>query len=135
MSKETGLGWTTFTVDTSGGVANDLRNDTTDLSWKMPRAIQECTGLDKSGVERLLLLADYSGDCSGVFNDAAGCSHVTFKDIPTTSVQRTVAIGVSGQTLSAECVLPDYSMSRNDKGEFTWKVSWLLANGTPPAWS
>lgn len=135
MAKENGLGWSTLSIDNSAGVLKDIKNDITNLDFATPRAVQDVTGIDKSAMERLLLLADFSINMEGVFNDATDFSHDVFKTIPSTSVQRTVSIGVSGQTLSNECILTDYPLTRSDSGELTWKVPGVLANGAVPTWS
>ena len=135
MAKESGLGWTAFTVDDSGGSGQNIRNDTTSLSWTTPRGIQDTTGLDKSARETLLLLADFSFTSTGVFNDATDQSHDVFKTISSASVVRTVLITVSGQSLTNECNLTDYQMNRAQSGEFTWTVPGVLADGTVPTWA
>lgn len=135
MAKESGLGWTTCTVDDASGTGQDIRNDCTNLQFSTPRAVQEVTGLDKSAIERLLLLADFSVTLNGVFNDAANKSHAVLKTIPSTSVPRTVSLAVSGQTLANECLLTDYPLTRADSGELTWAVPGVLADGTVPTWS
>lgn len=135
MAKETGLAWTTLSVDGSDTLANDIRNDVTNFEFSTPRAVQEVTGIDKSAMERLLLLADFSITLNGVFNDDTDKSHVTFKDVGSTNVVRTVAIGVSGQTLNNECLLTDYALTRGDDGSLTWSVPGVLADGTVPTWS
>jgi len=135
MSKESGLGWTTLTVDNSAGQANDLRSDVTNFDFAIPRNVQEVTGVDKSAMERLLLLADFSINLNGVFDDGADLAHVTFKDVGSTSATRTVALGVSGQTLSNECIATDYNLTRADDGSLTWTVPLVLSNGTVPGWS
>lgn len=135
MAKESGLGWTTLSVDGSNGTPNDIRNDITNLEFATPRAVQDTTGIDKSAMERLLLLADFSMTLNGVFNDAALASHVTFKDVGSTSVSRTVAIAVSGQTLTTECLATDYALTRGDDGSLVWQVPFALQSGTAPTWS
>lgn len=133
MAKESGLGWTTLSVDTSTPTLTDIRNDITNFEFSTPRAVQEITGIDKSAMERLLLLADFSITLNGVFNDAL--SHTVFKDVGSTSVTRTVSIEVSGQTLSNECLLTDYALTRGDDGSLTWSVPGVLQSGTAPTWS
>lgn len=135
MAKESGLGWTTLSVDDSAGSPQDIRNDITNLEFATPRETQEVTGIDKSAMERLLLLADFSITLNGVFNDAANLSHAVFKTVPSTSVARTVSIGVSGQTLANECLFTDYPLTRSDSGELTWAVPGVLSDGTVPTWS
>lgn len=135
MAKESGLGWTTCSVDDATGTPQDIRNDVTNLQFATPRAVQDVTGVDKSAMERLLLLADFSITLNGVFNDAANKSHAVFKTVPSTSVARTVSLAVSGQTLTNEVVLTDYPLSRSDSGELTWAVPGVLSDGTVPTWS
>ena len=120
-------------MDTSAPALTDIKNDVTNFEFSTPRAVQESTGVDKSAMERLLLLADFSITMNGVFNDAS--SHTVFKDVGSTSVTRTVSLEVSGQTLSVECLLTDYALTRGDDGSLTWSVPGVLQNGTAPTWS
>lgn len=135
MPKESGLGWTTCSVDDAAGDPQDIRNDITNLQFATPRAVQDVTGIDKSAMERLLLLADFSITMNGVFNDEANKSHAVFKTVPSTSVARTVSLAVSGQTLANECLFTDYPLTRSDSGELTWAVPGVLSDGTVPTWS
>ena len=93
------------------------------------------TGIDKSAMERLLLLADFSITLNGVFNDAANLSHAVFRTVPSSSVARTVSLNISGQTLPNECMFTDYALSRPASGELTWTAPGVLADGTVPTWA
>lgn len=135
MAKQTGLAWTTLTVDDDGGTARDLRSATTNLEIATPREVQDVTGLDKTAMERLLLLADYSCTLNGVFDPAANGAHEVFRTIPNTDVVRTIANGFNGVALSAECLLTDYKLSRDNSGALTWEVPGVLADGTAPVWT
>lgn len=135
MAKENGLGWTTLSVDNSSGTPNAIKNDVTNFEFATPRGVQEVTGVDKSAMERLLLLADFSITLNGVFNDASNLSHDTFKTVPSTSVNRTVSLAVSGQTLANEVLFTDYSMTRANDGSLTWSAPGVLADGTVPTWA
>lgn len=135
MAKESGLGWTTLSVDDAAGSVQAIKNDITDLQFATPRAVQDITGVDKSAHERLLLLADFSITLNGVFNDAANMSHAVFKTVPSTSVARTVSLAVSGQTLANEVLFTDYPLKRGNGGELTFAVPGVLADGTVPTWS
>jgi len=134
MAKETGIGFS-VTVDDSGGTGRDISNDITNISVRTPRGVQDTTGLDKSGNERLLLLADGEVTLTGVFNDATNMSHAVFKTVPSTSVVRTVALAHSGQTLSMEMLFESYDLSRAADGSLTWTAVGRLADGTSPTWS
>ncbi|NED75280.1 hypothetical protein G3I51_23740 [Streptomyces sp. SID9944] len=112
-----------------------MRNDITNLQFATPRAVQEVTGIDKSAIERLLLLADFSITLNVVFNPASNMSHDVFKTVPSTSVARTVSIGVGGKTLANEVLFTDYPLQRSDSGELTASVPGSLADGTVPTWA
>lgn len=133
IAKISGKSWTTLSVDTSGGSLTDVRNDVVSFDFATPRGTQDITGVDKAAMERLLLLADFSINLSGVFNTAT--SHPVLKTISSTDVTRTVSLGIASQTLSNECLLTDYAISRASGGELTWTVPGVLADGTSPAWS
>lgn len=139
MAKENGLGWSALSIDDSGGTLRDIRNDITNLTFATPRGVQDVTGIDKSAMERLLLLADASFTFNGVFNDATNASHDVFKTVPSTSVAREITLTVSGQTLGTTpqitVLLTDYQLTRAASGELTWSVPAALANGEVPTWT
>jgi hypothetical protein len=135
MAKESGLGWTTLSVDDSGGTPRAIVNDITNVSISTPRAVQDVTGMDKSAMERLLLLADASIQLDGVFNDASNMSHAVFSTASSTSVARTVTATVSGQTLPNEMFPTDYALTRAATGELTYSVPMVLTGGVVPTWA
>lgn len=135
MAKETGLGWSSLMIDDATGDPDDLRNDVTNFEFATPRAVQDVTGVDKSAMERLLLLADFSITLNGVFNDAANASHEVLRTVPSTSVARTTTITVSGQTLAGELLYTDYALTRAADGALTWTSPGVLADGTVPTWA
>src|SRR5215470_6955000 len=124
MAKQTGLGWTTASVDDSGGVVRAIINDFTNLQFATPRGVQDVTGIDKSAIERLLLLADFSVTFNGVFNVAANQSHDVFKTVPSTSVNRVVSITTNGKNFNqgtagagnGAVLFTDYQLSRPQTG-------------------
>lgn len=134
LSKESGLGFSVI-VDDAAAAAQTISNDVTNLAFATPRAVQDVTGVDKSAMERLLLLADFTVTLNGVFNDAANLSHAVLKTVPSTSVQRTVTLSISGQSLANECLFSDYSLTRAADGAFTWTAPGVLSNGAVPTWS
>lgn len=137
MAKVTGLG-ATITVDDAAGSARIISNDITNFSFATPRGVQEVTGVDKSAIERLLLLADCSTTFQGVFNSAANQSHDVFKTVPSTNVARNTKIQpTSGSTpfLSTLQLFSDYQLTRNNTGELTWQATGALSDGTVPTWS
>ena len=134
MAKESGIGMT-VTLDDSAGAGQAITNDVTDISFSTPRASMDSTGLDTSGNERIQLLADFKATINGIFNDAANMSHAVLKTMSSTSVARTLALAVSGQTLSNEVLIDDYSLSRGGDGSLKWGAPVSLQSGTAPAWS
>lgn len=135
MAKQSGLGWTTCSVDDASGTVQPIINDVTNLQFATPRGVQDVTGIDKSAYERLLLLADFSITLNVVFNPAANASHDVFKTVPSTSVQRTTTLTVASKTLANEVLYTDYPLTRADSGEFTASVPGVLGNGVVPTWA
>jgi hypothetical protein len=133
IAKASGLGWTTLSADDSSGTPVVIKNDITDLSFATPRAVQDVTGVDKSAMERLLLLADFSVTLNGVFNSAT--SHTVFKTVPSTSVNRTLSLTVNGVSLPNEVLFTDYPLTRASSGELTFAVPGVLSDGTVPTWA
>jgi hypothetical protein len=133
MAKVTGLGWTTLSLDDAGGTPRDIRNDVTNFDFSTPYASQEVTGVDKSAMERLALLADFSGTLNGVFNPSANLSHAVLSgDL---RVARTLSLTVSGKSLPNEVLIGEYGLTRAAGGEFTWQAPFSLSDGTTPTWS
>lgn len=136
MAKSTGLGWTTFSVDSSAGTPEAIKNDITNFQFATPRAVQDVTGIDKSAFERLLLLADFSCTVNGVVNFAASPSaHDVFSTVPSSSVARTTTMTISGKTLAPEVLYTDYSLTRAADGSLVWACPGVLADGTVPTWA
>jgi hypothetical protein len=134
VAKGTGLGWTTLTVaDSTGTNFVDIRDDVTNLAFSTPRGVQEVTGIEKSAMERLLLLADFSITLNGVFNPSV--SHEVFATVPSTSVNRQTAMTVNATNLQGNLLYSDYSITRANTGELTWQAPGSLADGTVPTWS
>lgn len=135
MTKQSGLGWTTLSVDDGAASAQDIRNDVHEFDFSTPRAVQDTTGVDKSAMERLLLLSDFQINLSGTFNaSTANKSHDVFKTVSSTDTVRTVSLGIASKTLANECVFTDYALTRASGGELTWKTTGSLADGALPTW-
>lgn len=133
MAKASGLGWTTLSVDDASGTPTVIKNDVTNLAFATPRATWDITGVDKSAMERTLLLADFSVTFNGIFN-ATG-SHLVWKTIPSTTVARTTSLTVNAVSLPNEVLYTDYPLTRSNSGELTWAVPGVLADGVVPTWA
>ena len=127
----------TIAVDDLSGSPQTISNDITNLSIAMPSGVQDVTGVNSSGMERLMLLGDLSVTMNGVFNDAANMSHVVFKThvIFASQVGRTTTITHSGQVLADELIYPNYDLTRAQDGSLVWTVTGQLSDGGLPAWS
>lgn len=134
MAKETGLGWTTLSVDNASSSLQDIKNDVTNFELSTPMALQEVTGLDKYGMERLGLLQDVTGSLTTVFNPSANRAHAVL-GAGDLRVVRTLSLAVSTAELSNEVLFSDYALSRAAGGEFTASSPFSLADGTVPAWT
>ena len=135
MPKQSGLGMSVLSVDDAAGVVRAIKNDITSFDLATPRGVQDVTGVDKSAIERLLLLADASVSLKGVFNPTANQSHDVFKTIPSTSVARTTTLTVGGVTLAFEALYTDYPLKRAQSGELTFDAPGVLADGSVPVWA
>lgn len=132
MAKESGMAWTTCSVDDSGDDLRALVNDVTSLDFTTPRNLLDWTGLDKSAMERGLGLADFSITLNCIFNDSGTGSHEVFLD---TIVERDVDLEVSGQILSNDCYVSDVAWGRAADGSFTIVGTLQLMDGTVPTWT
>jgi hypothetical protein len=136
VAKASGVGQTTLSVDDSGGTVRAIKNDVTNWSFSTPRGVQDITGVDKSAIERLLLLADFSTTLNGIFNtNGTTGAHDVFKTVPSTSVNRTVTITVNGVTMACETLFSDYQLTRAADGALTWQAPGSLADGNVPTWA
>lgn len=133
--KESGLGWTTAGRDVSGGGLAVLVNCTTNVDLSITRNVQDITGMDKSAMERLLLLGDYSSSWTMIYNDCACKSFDVHKTISSADVTRTETLAVSGQTLTNEVLLTDMALSRGADGSLIISGPAVLQSGTDPTWS
>lgn len=138
MAKISGLG-AQVTVADAGATPRDISNDLVDFAIATPVALQNITGVDKSAIERLALLRDYTLQLSGVFNSAANLSHAVLSTVTTTATARATAVfpttNHSTPTLSANLIYDSYDVTRSNSGELTWKSKGNLADGAVPTWA
>lgn len=137
MAKGTGLAWTTLSVDDSSGNVEAIKNDIQSFQFAMPRGVLDVTGVDKSAIERLLLLADFSVSLvTTAINFASSPSFWdVFRTVPSTSVARTTTLAFASKTLAPEVLYTDFSVTRGQDGSLGATVPGVLADGTVPSWS
>ena len=138
MAKESGTGMT-ITVDDSAGTGRAISNDVTNVTIALPSGVQDVTGVNSTGMERLLLLADAQITLNGVFNDAAKTGAHTvlsnYRTLEASQVGRTTAIAHSGQTLTEEILFTAYDYNRAADGSLTFTAPGLMSNGTLAGWA
>lgn len=139
MAKISGLGAFVSVADASS-VVQTISNDLTNFQFATPRAVQDTTGVDKSAIERLLLLADMSVTLNGVFNSAATFSHAVLSTVSSTSIARATKIAPTASSgaspyLQANVLYTDYQITRAAGGALTWQAPGVLADGAVPTWS
>lgn len=127
------MGWSVLSVDDSGGTPRAVINDITDLDFATPRAVFDVTGVDKSAMERLLGLADFSINLNAVWNPGATTS--MFDVFSTMGTARTTTLTVGGKTLANECLYTDFQLKRGNDGDFRATIPGVLSDGTVPTWS
>jgi hypothetical protein len=126
MAKSSGL---TTSVTVAG---NNISNDVISIDVDTPYGVQDITGLDKSAVERLTLLADCTGTMTGVFNTTASMSHATLK---TPGSKTFVVVYPGTATLTFTAITTGYSLTRAQDGSLVWTVPFQLSSGTAAAWT
>lgn len=138
MAKSSGI-TTTINVDDSGGTPRDISNDVLSFSINTPHSAVDITGLDKSAIERLLLLSDGTVTLTMAFNPAATTGqHTVFRTMSSSSATRTVSIVVNSTpsaTLAMEMVCTDYTFPRGQDGDIRPTATLMLQNGAVPTWS
>jgi hypothetical protein len=137
MAKQSGMGWTTLTVDDSGGATQAIKNDVQSFQFATPRGVLDVTGVDKFAIERILLLADFSITLNTTaVNFATNPSfHGVFSTVPSTSVARTTTLTIAAKTLAPEVLYTDYQLNRGQDGSLGATVPGVLADGTVPTWA
>ena len=93
----------TIAVDDSGGTPRTISDGVNSLQFATPRGVQDVTGVSKSAIVRVLLLADFNVTFAlAAFDDAANSTHDVFKTVSSSSVARTTTLTLSGQVLANE---------------------------------
>lgn len=138
MAKSSGI-TTTINIDDSGGTPRNLSNDIVSFNIATPHGAIDITGLDKSAIERLLLLSDGQVDLVMVFNPTATTGqHTVFRTMSSSSAVRTVSIVINSTpsaTLAMEMVCTAYVVARAQDGAILPTATLMLADGSVPTWS
>lgn len=117
MAKQSGLGQN-FYVD-GYNISGDVGSID---SLGSPMDVQEMTGIDKSGYERVGLLRDGALEFTSFFNPTAGQEHTALSSLPTAA--RLVTWTAQGTSIghaaaSLQCKQVGYDWKREDSGALT----------------
>ena len=135
MSKQTGITGT-VTLGDANGVAQAFSADVQSFTINQSRAQIDVTGIDKSFMERLPGLGDYSIDLSGVVNNAGtATAHQALSSMGTSLRAFTIVLNTLGGTAAGTAALASYNVSRAGDGALTWSATLNCANGTGLVWS
>ena len=119
----------TTTVTIAG---NNISNDIGSVTFDTPYGVQDVTGLDKSGFERILLRGDCTGTINFFFNIDASRSHATLKT-PGSKTFVIVFGGVATATFTA--VTTNYSLPVAEDGSISGSSNFALSAGAVVAWT
>jgi hypothetical protein len=128
VTKMSGLP-SSFTIDDSAGTPVTFSNQVATLGLDISQALQDSSGLDKTGTERIPLRGDWSAPITGaamsptdvipVFGDVRGARDV-------------LVTYPGGVTFTGVCVIASFSSSVNQDGSWDWNASVSSSDGTFP---
>jgi hypothetical protein len=138
LAKSSGI-TSTVSVDDSAGNAQNISTSVLSFDISTPRGSADITGLDKSAIEKILLLADGQVTLNLQYDPTATTgSHTVFRTMSSTSATRTVTIVINSTpsaTLAMEMICTDYTLNRGADGNLTATATLQLQNGAVPTWS
>lgn len=138
MAKSTGI-TTTVNIDDASGTPRNLSGDISSINVETTRGMVDVTGLDKSAMERLPLLADGKVSITGTPNPTATTGELAvFSTILSSAATRTVTVVYNTtppSTLTLEVLFENYGRDRGQDGALVFKADGSNANGIAPAWS
>lgn len=124
MGKVNGIP-TVFSIDNVSGTPVDISALVTNCTINTSRALQDVTGLDKDGTERITLRGDWSIDVAGSEDDVNTIDPI-FLD---PANLRTLAITMNGRDFGAEGVISSFNEARNADGSLGWTANIQQAGG------
>lgn len=132
MTKVNGIP-TSFTIDTTAGTPTDISDLVGNCTVNVSRALQDVTGLDKDGTERITLRGDYTVDVTGFEDDGSDVDSI-FLD---PANQRDIIIVFPNRTFTGTVVIGTFTETRGADGSYGWTAQLSQAGGESPAdiWS
>jgi hypothetical protein len=131
MSKLSGLP-TSFALDDSGGSPVTFSNQVATLGLSLVQALQDVSGLDETGTERIGLRGDWSTPISGAGMSPADVIPV-FGDV---RGSRTLSVTWPGNVIfSGECLISKFEHTVNQDGSWNWTAEVSGSDGIFPVLS
>lgn len=128
MAKQSGLP-TSFTIDDSAGTPTTFSSEIATLGLDISQALQDSSGLDKTGTERIPLRGDWTAPITGTAMDPTKVIPV-FGDI---RGERDISVTYpDGSTFVGKCLIASYSAPVNQDGSWSWSASVSSSDGTFP---
>jgi hypothetical protein len=134
VAKQTGITGT-VTIGDANGVSQTFSGNVQTFDIQQSRAQIDVTGIDKSFMERLPGLGDYSINLAGVYDGAGTATAIqTFASMGTALRAFTIVVGPVG-TAVGTAALASFNVARGGDGALNWTASLNCANGTAMAWT
>lgn len=130
MAKLSGIP-TSFTIDDVGGTPVTFSNEVGTVTLNSSRAVQDVSGLDSDGTERLALRGDHTVDFNGFWDPSTVIG--VFGDL---SNERDLIIAFPGPaTWTGAVVLTSFNVARGADGSLGWTATGQMSDGSFGAWS
>lgn len=127
MAKVSGLP-TGFSIDDSAGSPQTFSNDVGTVNLDLSQAVQEVSGIDVDGTERISLRGDWTANFTGFWDDG-GVVVGVFGDI---RGQRSLVVTYPGRTFTGECIIGSFADALGADGSDGWTATASSADGTFP---
>jgi hypothetical protein len=128
MAKMSGLP-TSFSIDDSAGSPATFSSQVATLGLDISQALQDSSGLDVTGTERIPLRGDWSAPITGAAMEPADVVPV-FGDI---RGERNIVVTYPGNvTFTGKCVIGTFGSSVNQDGSWNWTANVSSSDGSFP---
>jgi hypothetical protein len=127
VAKQSGLP-TGFSIDDSGGTPVTFSNDVGTISLDLSQAVQDVSGIDVDGTERITLRGDWKAAATGFWEDG-GVVVGVFGDI---RGARTLNVTYPGRTFTGECIIETFGDAIGADGSDGWSAALSSSDGVFP---
>lgn len=131
MAKISGLP-TSFAIDDSGGTPVTFSNDVGTVNLDISQAVQDVSGLDVDGTERISLRGDWSASFTGFWSDPATNVIAVFGDI---RGPRTLTVTYPSRVFTGECIIASFGDAVGQDGSDGWSAQAQSADGVFPTFT